>query len=126
MLEIREGGGNHDFSSKLFCVRAPKLFVDDPFCAVFQNNSVSEKFMDNWVRGRKKEVSKFSVESLLSHSAGKIRRGTLLRFRKIRVRKIVRDKRGSGKNNFPSKWFCSKLPNQFVEEHFCVSQTFWY
>ena len=43
MLEIREGGGNHDFSSKLFCLRAPKLFVDEPFCAVFQNNSVSEK-----------------------------------------------------------------------------------
>ena len=82
--------------------------------------------MDNWGRGRKKEVLKFSVESLLSHSAEKSRRETFLCFRKFRVPKNAKDKRGGGNNDFPSKLFCFTLPNHFVEERLCVLQDFWY
>ena len=31
------------FSSKNFCLTVPKNFVGEPFCAVFQKNSGSEK-----------------------------------------------------------------------------------
>ena len=37
------GGGNHDFPSKLFCLTVPKHFVEEPFYAVFQKISGSEK-----------------------------------------------------------------------------------
>ena len=33
----------HDFPSKIFCLPVPKNFVEEPFCAVFQKNSGSEK-----------------------------------------------------------------------------------
>ena len=32
-----------DFLSKFFCLTVPKLFVGEPFCAVFQKVSGSEK-----------------------------------------------------------------------------------
>ncbi len=35
-----------DFPSKIFCLRVPKKFIGEPFCAVFQKTSGSEKFMD--------------------------------------------------------------------------------
>ena len=73
---IRGGGGGgmeYQYSlSKFFCLTMPKIFVGEPFCAVFQKYSGSEK-----VYG-KKGVSRFSVESFLSHSAIKFRRGTLM------------------------------------------------
>ena len=43
-----------------------------------------------------------SIENLLSHSSEKIRRGTLLCFRKFRVSKNIRDKRGEEYQDFPS------------------------
>ena len=49
-----------DFFSKFFCLTLPKQFVDEPFCAVFQ-----QKFMDKNGGG----VSGFSVEKFSSHSA---------------------------------------------------------
>ena len=54
-----------DFLSKFFCLTVPKIFVGEPFCAVFQ-----KKFMDK--RGG---VSTFSVEIFLSHSAENFRKG---------------------------------------------------
>ena len=39
----KRGGGNHDFPSKLFRLTVPKHFVEEPFCAVFQKISGSEK-----------------------------------------------------------------------------------
>ena len=39
-----EGGGEwQDFQSKIFCLTVPKRFVGEPFCAVFQKKSGSEK-----------------------------------------------------------------------------------
>ena len=31
------------FSAEIFCLRVPKNFVEEPFCAVFQKTSGSEK-----------------------------------------------------------------------------------
>ena len=69
-----------------------------------------------------KRVSRFSVEIFLSHSAEKFCRWTSLCFRKSLVSKNVRDKRGGGYHNFPSKLFCLTVLNHFVKEAFCVSQ----
>ena len=40
-LDKREGR-YQDFPSKLLCLTMPKHLVEEPFCAVFQKNSVSE------------------------------------------------------------------------------------
>ena len=69
---------------------------------------------------RRGGVSKLSVEKFLSQSAEKIRRGTLLYFRKFRVPKDVRDKRRGGYHDFLSKLFCLTVPKPSVEEPFCA------
>ena len=56
-----------DFS----CLTVPKKMVGETFCAVFQKNSGSEKFMDK----RGGEFSRLSIENFLSHSAKNFRRG---------------------------------------------------
>ena len=38
--------GYQDFPSKNFCLTVPNSFVEEPFCAVFQEISGSEKIMD--------------------------------------------------------------------------------
>ena len=43
IMSSRGGGGYQDFTSKIFCLRMPKIFVGEPFCAVFQKVSGSEK-----------------------------------------------------------------------------------
>ena len=40
---IRERGEYQDFLSKISCLTVPKNFVGEPFCAVFQKISGSEK-----------------------------------------------------------------------------------
>ena len=42
-LWIRGGGVYQDFPSKNFRLRVPKKFIGEPFCAVFQKTSGSEK-----------------------------------------------------------------------------------
>ena len=73
---IRGGGSEYqDSPSKSFCLRVPKTFVEEPLCSVFQKVSKSGK-----VYGSKagRRLSSFSVEKVLSHSAEKFSRGTLL------------------------------------------------
>ena len=74
--------------------------------------------------GGGREYHDFLSKSFLSHSFEKFRRGTLLCFTNFLVSKNVRDKRGSGHHDFPSKMFCLTVPNHFVEEPFCVSESF--
>ena len=62
----------------------------------------------------------------MSHSAEKLRRGTLLCFRKFLVSKNVGDKRGGGYHDFPSKLFCLTVSKYFEDEPFCVSEKFCY
>ena len=72
-------------------------------------------------------VSRFSVKNLLSHGAEKIRRGTLLCFRKFLVSINFMEKRwGRGRQLSPSKICCLTVPKNFVGENFCVSEKFWY
>ena len=68
-------------------------------------------------------VSRFLVENLLSHNTEKIRRGTLLCFRKLLVSKKFMDRRGEY-HDLPSKACCLKVPKKFVDETFCVSEKF--
>ena len=47
-LDKRGGGGGvvseyQDSPSKIFCLRVPKTFVEEPLCAVIQKVSKSEK-----------------------------------------------------------------------------------
>ena len=65
-------------------------------------------------------------QKFMSRSTESFRKGALLCFKKFRVSKIVRDKRGGGFHDFPSKLFCLTVPNHFVEEPFCVSKGFGY
>ena len=70
------GGGGREyhnftiFCRKFFCLTVPKNFVGEPFCAVFQKISKSEKFYasDGYVT--------IFCQNFLSHSAEKFRRGT--------------------------------------------------
>ncbi len=57
ILGIKERGEHQDFLSKIFSLTVPKNFVGQPFCAVFQKFSGSEK-----VYGEEGGVSRFSVE----------------------------------------------------------------
>ena len=68
-------GGYQDFQPKMFCLTVPKNLVGEPFCAVFQKNYGKQKVCGEIFLGR---VSRFSTEIVLSHSAEKHRRGTLL------------------------------------------------
>ena len=70
----KESGGSIKYFCRNLCLTVPKISVEEPFCAALQNLSGSEKSI--WIRRR--EVSTFSAEKFLSHSAEKFRRGTLL------------------------------------------------
>ena len=69
IMNKRGGGGrdHHNFLSKIFCLTVQKKIVGEPFCAVFQKNSGSEKA---YGRGRfrkgekfqKGEISKFPLK----------------------------------------------------------------
>ena len=65
-------------------------------------------------------MSRLSVENFFSHSAKNYRRGTLLRFRKLRVSKTVRDKTGGGIHDSPSKVFRHPVTKHFVEKLLCA------
>ena len=67
---IRGGGDNQDFPSKVFCLTVPKNFVGQPFMvsliSVIEKLYASEGYVTIFCR------------NFLSHSAEKLRRGTLL------------------------------------------------
>ena len=71
---IRGGEEYQDFPSKFFCLTVPKNFIEKPFSA-----SVIAGTEKVWIRERG-GVSRFSVESFLSHRAVKIRTGNLIVF----------------------------------------------
>ena len=71
----KRGGGYQDFPSKIFCLTVLKNFVEEPFC-VSQNFWYQKKLCIRG-KGRRKGVSRISVENFLSRSTEKFRRGTL-------------------------------------------------
>ena len=66
---LRFRGLYHDFTAKNFCLRVPKHFVEEPFSAVIQRISGSEK-----VYGKKGGLTiESSFDKFLSRSAEKFR-----------------------------------------------------
>ena len=43
LISVLYANGYHDFPLKICCLTVPKPFVEEPFCAVFQKISGSEK-----------------------------------------------------------------------------------
>ena len=75
----------------------------------------------------KREKSRFSIENFLSHSTNKLRNGTRLSFTKILVSRNFMNKRGGGGVTiFRPNCFFFTVPNPFVGEPFCVSESFGY
>ena len=100
------------------CLTEPKNFVVEPFC-------VSENFWYRkilWIRRGREGVSQFSIENLLSHSTGKLRKRTLVCLTKIRVSKNFLQE---GSSTIFCR-LCLAEPKKFVGETFCVSENFWY
>ena len=69
----RWGGGHHGFAEK-FLSHSAENFVEEPFCAVFENFPVAKIL---WIRGGG-GVARVSLERFLSYSIEKFVRGTLL------------------------------------------------
>ena len=98
-----------------------KYFLEEPFSAVFQKKSGSEKVYGKEVGGG---LSKLPVENFLSHSTETFCRGTLLfcASEKFCWRKSLWKRSGEGEyRNIPSKFFCLKMPKSFEGESFSVS-----
>ena len=78
------------------------------------------------LRIREREgASRLSIQTLLSHSTEKLRRGNLC-FRKFLVSKNVKDKRERGvHHDFLSK-FCRLTVQKIFVGETCVSESFWY
>ena len=111
----------HDFPSNFFCLTVPKHFVEEPFCAVFQNLSGSEKFTDKKGGGG---LSKFSVGNFLSHSTETLVEEPFSAvFQKIAgSEKFSGEEMGRGEyRKFPSKILCLKMQKTFVGESFSLS-----
>ena len=94
----------------------PKCFVGEPFCAVFQKFSGSEKLMDNRVG-----VSRFSVENFIPHIAENFRRGESFSVSLFSgTKKFYASEGYVTILGFLSKFFCPTLPKSFVGELFCA------
>ena len=87
---------------------------------MFQRNSGIEKFFGS--KGRSEGVSQFFIENLLSHSTGKLRKGTLVCLTKFRVSKNFMHE---GSSTIFCR-LCLTGPKNFVREPFYVSEKFWY
>ena len=79
-----------------------KIFAGEPFCAVFQNFSGSEKDYEKGGGGK----SRFSLETFLSHSSENFPRRNLLVFHYFRVWKKFGLERG-GESRFSVENFLS-------------------
>ena len=72
-LDRREGEVSSFSFRNFFVSQCRKISWRNPSVLCFRKILLAKKFMDR----REREVSRFSFESFLSHSAEKIRRGTL-------------------------------------------------
>ena len=91
----------------------PKVFVEEPFCAVFQNLPLAKKFLDK--RGG---IRTFRPKNFISQCQ-KFQWGcNLLVFHKFPVSKKLMLQRV--KSLFFLEIFCLALPKNFVGEPFCV------
>ena len=105
------------FAFELFCLTVPKIFVEEPFCAVFQKISGVEKFMD------KRGVGSIKIfrRKFLSHSAEIFRRGILYSCIIFGYRKSLDKRGGGGVSRFSVENFCLTVPKIFVGVSFIVA-----
>ena len=116
----KKGGGRecHNFPLKICCLTVPENFVGEPFC-------VSENFWYRkilWIRRGERGSVPIFHKNFLSHSTGKLRKGTLLCLTKFRVSKNFLHE--GGRTIFCR--VCLTVPKNFVREPFYVSEKFWY
>ena len=108
--------GKSLLSFNTFCLTVPKNYVETIGCK--KKLRVLKK---NLHRG----ISRFSVEKFLSHSTEKLRRRTLLCFKKFLVSKNLCIREG-GINKVLSKICCFTVPTKFVGEPICVLENSCY
>ena len=110
-------GGYHDFPSKNFCLRVPKFFVVENFCAVFQKISGSGKLyvLERW-------VSRCYVEKFLSHNAenSQLSKGNHLCCVSVKFRWRETLWVTGEYQDFPSRFFCLTTPKTFAGGSYCV------
>ena len=108
--------GKQYLPSKTFCLKVPRNFVGDSFSVSL--NSGAEKV---WIR--EGGLSRFSVEKYLSHSAENFRgwRESLSVSFILGIDKVWTRGGGRQYQDFPSKFFCLTVPEEFLREHFRVS-----
>ena len=104
-------------SVESFSLRVLKTSVEEPFC-------VSDLFPYRKKFTHTREISGFSVGTMLSHSPLDFHRGTLLRFRKSPASRIFMHSRGY--HVFLSQIFCLAVAKGTVEKPFCMSKKFCY
>ena len=99
----KRGGSIKTFRRNFFCLTVPKNFVGEPFSVSLISGT--EKV---WIRGG--GLSRFSVESVLPHSAENFRRGILYCCKNFGYRKSLH-KGGGEYRNFPSKFLshCTQI-----------------
>ena len=90
------------FRQKFCCLTVPKKFIVEPFSVSLISGT--EKV---YASERGEEVSRFSVEDPLSHSAENFRRGTHSCFTNFGYKKNL-NKRGGSIKNFRRKFFVSQ------------------
>ena len=95
----------------------PKIFVGESFTVALISGT--EKF---WIRGGGGggRVSRFSVETSLSHNAQNFRRGILYCCINFGYRQSL-DKKGGSIKIFRRSFFCLTVPKNFVVEPFTVA-----
>ena len=115
MLRMRNRG-HHKSPLISFCPGIAKSWVEEPF-------SAADLF---WYRENLRirdgaGVSRFSFESLLTHSTGKLRTKTFLSLGKVLVSISVKDKREGGDyHDIASNFSCLTVRKHLVKKPFCA------
>ena len=111
------------FSVENFCLKIPKHFVEEPFFNVFQKVSGCEKIYGKEGVGEEEEGSiTIFCRKFFSHSAAKLRRGTVLCCvsQKFRLRKSLWIRGRRKYQDFPAKIFCLAVAKNAVVESFSL------
>ena len=106
------------FCRRFFVSQCRNISKRNRFVLCFSKFLVAEKFMDK----KEVEVSRFSYENFLSHSAGKIRSEPFCAvFQTISGSKNFGIRRGGEHQDSASSFFCITVPKNFRDEPFSLS-----
>ena len=117
ILGIKERGEHQDFLSKIISLTVPKNFVGQPFCAVFQKFSGSEKFY-----GEKGGTSRFFCRKIcLSLPKNFVGQPFCAVFQKFSGSEKVYRERAARKSRFSVGKIFSHSAKNFAGESFTAS-----